>query len=165
MNKVLQTELTLPCGAVLPNRIAKAALTEGLADRNGSPTAELNKLYGLWSDGGAGLILSGNIQIDVNHLERPGNVIIASEPQNNQITALKAWSAEATRNSNHFWAQIKALIWIIFHPHTIIRRRLQAWKLRRVKDSEIFDKMYPQSIVWQYFVKQLKTYNQLKGKR
>ena len=66
---------------------------------------------------------------------------------------------------NHFWAQIKALIWIIFHPHTIIRRRLQAWKLRRVKDSEIFDKMYPQSIVWQYFVKQLKTYNQLKGKR
>jgi len=106
MNKILQKELTLPCGAVLSNRIAKAALTEGLADVNGLPTAELKQLYGLWSDGGAGLLLSGNIQIDVNHLERPGNVIIESKPQNDLQNALKDWTTEATRNSNHFWAQI-----------------------------------------------------------
>ena len=106
MNKILQKELTLPCGAVLSNRIAKAALTEGLADVNGLPTSELQQLYGLWSDGGAGLLLSGNIQIDVNHLERPGNVIIESKPQNNLINALKDWSTAATRNNNHFWAQI-----------------------------------------------------------
>ncbi len=106
MNKILQKELTLPCGAVLSNRIAKAALTEGLADVTGMPTSELKRLYGLWSDGGAGLLLSGNIQIDVNHLERPGNVIIESKPQNNLINALKDWSTAATRNNNHFWAQI-----------------------------------------------------------
>jgi hypothetical protein len=28
----IQSSLTLPCGAVLPNRLCKAALTEGLAD-------------------------------------------------------------------------------------------------------------------------------------
>ena len=106
MNNILQQELTLPCGAVLSNRIAKAALTEGLADINGMPTAELKQLYGLWSDGGAGLLLSGNIQIDANHLERPGNVIIESEPKNNLINSLKEWSTAATRNNNHFWAQI-----------------------------------------------------------
>ena len=106
MNNILQKELTLPCGAVLSNRIAKAALTEGLADVTGMPTSELKQLYGLWSDGGAGLLLSGNIQIDVNHLERPGNVIIESKPQNNLKKALKDWSTAATRNNNHFWAQI-----------------------------------------------------------
>ena len=106
MNNILQQELTLPCGAVLSNRIAKAALTEGLADINGMPTAELKQLYGLWSDGGAGLLLSGNIQIDANHLERPGNVIIESEPKNHLINSLKEWSTAATRNNNHFWAQI-----------------------------------------------------------
>jgi hypothetical protein len=81
----LAEQLQLPCGAILPNRIAKAAMTEGLADIHGRPTAELEKLYGLWSDGGAGLYLSGNIQIDADHLERPGNVIIDSMPDARQL--------------------------------------------------------------------------------
>ena len=98
--------LTLPCGAVLSNRIAKAAMTEGLADIHGRPTAELEKLYGIWSDGGAGLHLSGNVQIDADHLERPGNVIIDAMPEEEMRTALKRWTAAATRNGNHFWAQI-----------------------------------------------------------
>ena len=29
----------------------------------GLPSEELNRLYGLWSDGGAGILLSGNIQV------------------------------------------------------------------------------------------------------
>lgn len=98
--------LTLPCGAVLSNRIAKAAMTEGLADIHGRPTAELEKLYGIWSDGGAGLHLSGNIQIDADHLERPGNVIIDAMPDEEMRTSLKRWTTAATRNGNHFWAQI-----------------------------------------------------------
>jgi 2,4-dienoyl-CoA reductase-like NADH-dependent reductase (Old Yellow Enzyme family) len=98
--------LTLPCGAVLPNRIGKAAMTEGLADIHGRPTAELEKLYGIWSDGGAGLLLSGNIQVDGDHLERPGNVILDAMPDEEMQTALKSWTAAATRHGNHFWAQI-----------------------------------------------------------
>ena len=103
---MLGQSLTLPCGAVLPNRIAKAAMTEGLADPYGRPTPELDKLYGIWSDGGAGLHISGNIQIDADHLERPGNVIIDREPDEEMAAALKRWTATATRGGNHFWAQI-----------------------------------------------------------
>ncbi len=102
----LAEQLKLPCGAVLSNRIAKAAMTEGLADVAGRPTAELEKLYGIWSDGGAGLHLSGNIQVDADHLERPGNVIIDTMPDEAMREALNRWTAAATRNGNHFWAQI-----------------------------------------------------------
>jgi 2,4-dienoyl-CoA reductase-like NADH-dependent reductase (Old Yellow Enzyme family) len=106
MSELLAQSLTLPCGTRLQNRLAKAAMTEGLADPAGRPTAELETLYGLWSDGGAGLLLSGNILIDADHLERPGNVIIASEPDDAMQSALSRWAAAATRNGNHFWAQI-----------------------------------------------------------
>ena len=106
MSDVLAQALTLPCGAVIPNRLAKAAMTEGLATRRGLPTPELERLYGLWSDGGAGLLLSGNIQVDADHLERPGNVVVDREPDAEMAAALASWARAATRNGNHFWAQI-----------------------------------------------------------
>jgi 2,4-dienoyl-CoA reductase-like NADH-dependent reductase (Old Yellow Enzyme family) len=106
MTSLLQQPLTLPCGAVLPNRIAKAAMTEGLATPDGVPTPELERLYGLWSDGGASMLLSGNIQVDRDHLERPGNVVVDREPDEAMKQALSGWAAAATRGGNHFWAQI-----------------------------------------------------------
>jgi 2,4-dienoyl-CoA reductase-like NADH-dependent reductase (Old Yellow Enzyme family) len=102
----LENRLTLPCGAEIPNRIAKAAMTEGLATTNGVPTPELERLYGLWSDGGAGMLLSGNIQVDRDHLERPGNVIVDRQPDAQMKAALASWAKTATRNGNHFWGQI-----------------------------------------------------------
>lgn len=81
-------------------------MTEGLADIYGRPTAELNRLYGIWSDGGCGMLLSGNIQIDADHLERPGNVVIDREPDAEMKTALSNWVQSATRGGNHFFAQI-----------------------------------------------------------
>ena len=81
-------------------------MTEGLATKEGLPTPELELLYGLWSDGGAGMLLSGNIQIDRDHLERPGNVVIDRKPNKAMRSALASWARAATRNGNHFWAQI-----------------------------------------------------------
>ncbi|MEZ5710135.1 MAG: NADH:flavin oxidoreductase/NADH oxidase family protein [Blastomonas sp.] len=106
MSISLSDPLTLPCGAVLSNRIAKAAMTEGMATPDGRPTEALDRLYGLWSDGGAGMLLSGNIIIDKDHLERPGNVIIDREPDADMQARLARWAAAATRGGNHFWAQI-----------------------------------------------------------
>ncbi len=103
---VLNTPVTLPCGAILKNRIGKAAMTEGLATMAGVPTSYLDTLYGLWSDGGAGMLLSGNIQIDRDHLERPGNVIIDGEADEALKTALTSFAKAATRAGNHFWAQL-----------------------------------------------------------
>jgi len=81
-------------------------MTEGLATPQGLPSPQLNRLYGLWSDGGAGILLSGNIQVDKDHLERPGNVIVDSAPNNEMQAALASWAEAGTRNGNHFWAQI-----------------------------------------------------------
>ncbi len=106
MSDILAQTLALPCGAQLVNRLAKAAMTEGLATAKGVPTPELARLYGLWSDGGAGLLLTGNIQIDADHLERPGNVVIDREPDAELRKALAEWAAAGTRNGNHLWAQI-----------------------------------------------------------
>jgi 2,4-dienoyl-CoA reductase-like NADH-dependent reductase (Old Yellow Enzyme family) len=98
--------LTLPCGAVLPNRLAKAAMTEGLADPQGRATPELERLYGLWADGGSGLLISGNVQIDRDHLERPGNVIIQGPQDEAALAGLRAMAAAGTRSGCHLWMQI-----------------------------------------------------------
>ena len=103
---MISESLTLPCGALIRNRLCKAAMTEGLADPQGQPTEALNQLYDIWSQGGAGLLLSGNVQIDGDHLERPGNVIVDSEPSVAMQVALERWAAAGTRSGNHFWAQI-----------------------------------------------------------
>lgn len=98
--------LTLPCGAVLPNRLAKAAMTEGLADPQGRATPELARLYGLWADGGSGLLITGNVQIDRDHLERPGNVIIQGPQDEAALAGLRAMASAGTRAGGHIWMQI-----------------------------------------------------------
>jgi 2,4-dienoyl-CoA reductase-like NADH-dependent reductase (Old Yellow Enzyme family) len=103
---MLDQPLTLPCGAVVPNRMCKAAMTEGLAHSDGTASEELERLYGIWSDGGAGILLSGNIQVDGDHLERPGNVIVDSALSDDAFAALQSMAAAGTRNGNHLWAQI-----------------------------------------------------------
>lgn len=106
MTTIFNKTISLPCGAVLSNRFAKAAMTEGLAGRLGVPGEELCRLYEIWSDGGAGMLLSGNIMVDRHHLERPGNVVIDRPPDLEMRQALKRWANSATRKGNHFWAQI-----------------------------------------------------------
>lgn len=106
MSKILQSPLTLPCGVVISNRIVKAAMTEGLAGADGRPTERLSNLYRVWSKGGSGMKLSGNIVIDKNHLERPGNVVIEGVADEALRARLSEWTEAAKSNSTHFWAQI-----------------------------------------------------------
>lgn len=105
----LATPLALPCGAVLPNRIAKAAMTEGVADAHLHATERHQRLYGRWSDGGAGLLITGNVMIDRKVLERPGNVAIDPAPADGDpegMAQLRKWAEAGTRNGNHLWMQI-----------------------------------------------------------
>jgi 2,4-dienoyl-CoA reductase-like NADH-dependent reductase (Old Yellow Enzyme family) len=99
-------QLRLPCGAVIPNRLAKGAMTEGLASPQGVPTPELARLYRVWSQGGAGMLLTGNVMIDRDHLERPGNIILDRSPAPEMLAALKAWAEAGTAGGNHLWMQI-----------------------------------------------------------
>jgi len=99
----LLQSLTLPCGAVLKNRIAKAAMTERLASSNHFANDNLNNLYGKWSDTGTGLLISGNIMVDKHYKESSGNIVIEDE---SGLRPLQKFTKEGTRNGNHLWAQI-----------------------------------------------------------
>lgn len=86
MGDFLNAALTLPCGAVLKNRIAKAAMTEGLADAHNKPTQSHQNLYRHWSIGGAGLLITGNVMVDRRYLEHPGNVAIEDNSAEKELT-------------------------------------------------------------------------------
>ncbi|WP_083205225.1 hypothetical protein [Bacillus sp. FJAT-27264] len=103
MTNLLNQPFVLPSGATLPNRICKTALSEGLADTNNDSTNRLETLYRKWSEGGTGLILSGNVQVDRWHLERPGNVVL--DEQTN-LEALSSLAKAGTVGGNHFWLQL-----------------------------------------------------------
>jgi len=103
MTVQLSTPLTLPCGVILPNRICKSAMTEGVADVHDHATVGLENLYRTWSRGGTGLLISGNVMVDQRYLERPGNVVV--EDRSGQ-DALKKWANAATDNGNQFWGQV-----------------------------------------------------------
>lgn len=96
-------ELVLPCGAVLPNRIGKSATQEGLATPLGH-ASELNvTLYRRWSEGGAGLLISGDVMVDYSHRERPGNIVIDG---NGGMDALRRWARAGRVAGNQLWMQI-----------------------------------------------------------
>ncbi len=103
MPNALSRPITLPCGVTLVNRLAKAAMSEGLADAENRATPRLETLYRRWSGSGAGLLLSGNVQVDRWHLERPGNVVIDDE---NGMDALKLLARAGTAEGAHFWLQL-----------------------------------------------------------
>ncbi len=101
----LREPLALPCGAVLPNRLAKAAMTEGLAP-GGIPGEDLIRLYRAWSKSGCGMLLTGNVQVDRDHLERPGNVVIDGEPSAALRAGLTAMACAAKEGGAAVWMQI-----------------------------------------------------------
>lgn len=103
---ILDAPLTLPCGATLPNRLVKAAMSELLADPGNRATKAHQTLYGAWAKDGPGLLLTGNVQIDRRHLEHAGNVAIQGPQDADQLAALKAWSAAAKREGSHIWMQL-----------------------------------------------------------
>lgn len=101
----LTSALALPCGALLPNRLAKSAMTEGLAER-GRPGEALARLYRTWAESGVGLQITGNVQLDRDHLERPGNVVIDAAPDADMLRRLSAWAAAAKSGGGHVWLQL-----------------------------------------------------------
>ena len=102
----------LPTGQHFRNRIAKAAMTEGLAGADGLPNDDHVRLYRRWAAGGIGLSITGNVQIDRQHLERPGNVIVDAPLTAAGRAAWQRWAAAATEHGTQAWVQILSLIHI-----------------------------------------------------
>ena len=64
---------------------------------------------------------------------------------------------------NHISGILRSLIWILFHPLTIIRKRFQFKKIRIRKDKEIIKKMSNRSIVLEHYLGGKKTYLEIES--
>jgi 2,4-dienoyl-CoA reductase-like NADH-dependent reductase (Old Yellow Enzyme family) len=95
--------LTLPNGASIPNRIAKAAMEENMADANHAPSEQLMRLYQAWADGGAGLLITGNVMVDSRAMTGPGGVVLEDEQH---LSQFKAWARIGRSKGAQFWLQI-----------------------------------------------------------
>ncbi|MBP6847031.1 MAG: NADH:flavin oxidoreductase/NADH oxidase family protein [Kofleriaceae bacterium] len=100
----LASPLRLPCGATLPNRIAKSAMSEVLGDpTTGAPTPQLDRLYERWGAGGAGLLITGHVIVDPDGRGEPGNVVVTDRQH---LDALARWAAAAQRHGARLWMQL-----------------------------------------------------------
>ena len=100
---VLENSLQLPNGAIIKNRIFKSAMSEALGTTNQNPSQSLVTLYKTWAEGGAGLVMTGNVMIDRNALGEPNNVAIEDE---RDLKMLTKWAKAGTENGTHLWMQL-----------------------------------------------------------
>ncbi|NKQ57908.1 NADH:flavin oxidoreductase/NADH oxidase family protein [Amycolatopsis sp. K13G38] len=106
--------LSLHCGAVLPNRIAKAAMEENLAGPGQLPDHRLRKLYRAWSHGGAGLLITGNVMVDARAVTGPAGVVLDAR---SPLEPFRAWAAAARSGGAVAWMQLN-------HPGRQVRADL-----------------------------------------
>ncbi|HSX71140.1 MAG TPA: NADH:flavin oxidoreductase/NADH oxidase family protein, partial [Pseudomonas sp.] len=95
--------LRLPNGQTIPNRIAKAAMEENLADADHAPGDALIRLYRTWADGGAGLIITGNVMVDRHALTGPAGVVLEDD---RQLPRFAAWAQACRSRGAQAWLQI-----------------------------------------------------------
>ncbi|MBB1617239.1 2,4-dienoyl-CoA reductase [Pseudomonas sp. UMC65] len=95
--------LMLPNGSTIKNRIAKAAMEENMADADQAPSEELMRLYQAWAEGGAGLIITGNVMVDGRAMTGPGGVVLENEQQ---LDKFKRWARIGRSGGAQFWLQI-----------------------------------------------------------
>jgi len=99
----INTKLQLPCGITLNNRLVKSAITERISNRRFEPTEGHERLYRDWSETGAGLLITGNVMIDRDHLESCGNVCFDDKKM---LPKLIRWADAGKKNGNQIWVQI-----------------------------------------------------------
>ena len=100
---MLLDPITLPGGIALKNRIVKAAMEESLALTDRTPSPELIHLYQRWAAGGTGLLLTGNVMVDGNHLTGAGNLVL---DKHQKLDAFRAWAQAAHQGGAKIWMQI-----------------------------------------------------------
>ncbi len=110
MTMRLDQPFSLPCGLSAPNRIAKAAMTEGLAEVvdgvGGLAGERIARCYSTWAAGGAGMLITGNIMVDRRYRERPANVVVDGAQNEQQRAGLAAFAAAAKSGGGLAIAQI-----------------------------------------------------------
>jgi 2,4-dienoyl-CoA reductase-like NADH-dependent reductase (Old Yellow Enzyme family) len=100
---MIDRPFTLPCGLTLPNRLAKAPMTEALADEDGHPSEALQRLFRRYGQGGAGLLITGNVVVDALHPVRPGDVVaVRGAP----LAPWQVWAQAGREAGARFFVQV-----------------------------------------------------------
>jgi len=115
----LFSPLVLRSGARLRNRIAKAAMEEGMAGSSQLPDERLISLYRRWGAGGAGLLITGNVMVHAEALTGPGGVVLDDRAPLDPFTR---WAEAGTAGGAAMWMQIS-------HPGRQVQARMPgvAW--------------------------------------
>ena len=61
----------------------------------------------------------------------------------------------------HMFGVIQAHLWILFHIHIIFYKRIKINRLRTIGDYEIMKSMYKGSIIWDHYIRRMKTYRDI----
>ncbi|WP_411032804.1 NADH:flavin oxidoreductase/NADH oxidase family protein [Shinella sp. BYT-45] len=99
----LFSPLALPNGATIPNRIAKAAMEENMADDDHAPSEGLIRIYRAWAEGEAGLIITGNVMVDARAMTGPGGVVLED---GRHLDRFRAWAEASRAKGGQVWMQI-----------------------------------------------------------
>ncbi|NEW28771.1 NADH:flavin oxidoreductase/NADH oxidase family protein [Nocardia cyriacigeorgica] len=99
----LYSPLRLRSGQVLRNRIAKAAMEEGMAGQGQLPDRRLVSLYRRWGAGGAGLLITGNVMVHAEALTGPGGIVLDAD---SPLTPFIEWAEAGKAAGAAMWMQI-----------------------------------------------------------
>lgn len=98
----LAQPIDLPCGSRIKNRFFKSAMHEAMATRDHAPTERFATLYRRWAEGGAGVLMIGNVMVDDTQLGEPDNVALEDD---HNLAVFRSWAEAATVNDTHCWVQ------------------------------------------------------------
>jgi 2,4-dienoyl-CoA reductase-like NADH-dependent reductase (Old Yellow Enzyme family) len=115
----LFSPLVLQSGGTLSNRIAKAAMEEGMAGGSQLPDERLVSLYDRWGAGGAGLLITGNVMVHAEALTGPGGIVLDDRAA---LDPFARWAEAGKAGGAAMWMQIS-------HPGRQVQARMPgvAW--------------------------------------
>jgi 2,4-dienoyl-CoA reductase-like NADH-dependent reductase (Old Yellow Enzyme family) len=114
MSRELFSPLALRSGGTLRNRVAKAAMEENLAGVGQLPDERLISLYGRWGQGGAGLLITGNVMVHAEALTGPGGVVLE---EGAPLETFARWAEAGRAGGAAMWMQIS-------HPGRQVQARM-----------------------------------------
>ena len=103
MTSAVFSPFTLPCGVQLPNRLAKAAMEENMSSTGQIPGSTMRRLYQCWSEGGTGLLITGNVMVSGRAMTGPGGIVLEKDTE---LEPFIQWAQAAKKNGTHVWMQI-----------------------------------------------------------
>ena len=78
-------------------------MEENLSDYEHTPSEDIFKLYRAWANGGAGLIITGNVMIDSKAATGPGGIILENDKN---LSKFQEWAKIITAHGAQAWMQI-----------------------------------------------------------